>query len=43
MNIHEYQAKAVIKGFGAPVSAGFPAFNPEEALKAAQELGGPLW
>ncbi|MGH1353016.1 MAG: ADP-forming succinate--CoA ligase subunit beta [Methyloligellaceae bacterium] len=43
MNIHEYQAKAVLKEFGAPVSKGVPAFTPEEAEKAAQELGGPLW
>ncbi len=43
MNIHEYQAKAVLKEFGAPISKGAPAFTPEEAEKAAQELGGPLW
>ncbi len=43
MNIHEYQAKAVLKEFGAPVSKGAAAFTPEEAEKAAQELGGPLW
>ena len=43
MNIHEYQAKAVLKDFGAPVSAGFPAFTPEEAEDAAKKLGGPLW
>ena len=43
MNIHEHQAKAVLKAFGAPVPRGFPAFNVEEAVKAAQELGGPIW
>ena len=43
MNIHEYQAKAVLKEFGAPVSKGFAAFTPQDAEKAAQELGGPLW
>ena len=43
MNIHEYQAKAVLKEFGAPVSKGVPAFTPDEAEKAASELGGPLW
>ncbi|SEQ84404.1 succinyl-CoA synthetase (ADP-forming) beta subunit [Faunimonas pinastri] len=43
MNIHEYQAKAILKSFGAPVSAGFPAFTPEEAAKAATDLPGPLW
>ena len=43
MNIHEYQAKAVIKAFGAPVSAGHAAFSAEEAAKAAEDLGGPVW
>jgi succinyl-CoA synthetase beta subunit len=43
MNIHEYQAKAVLKSFGAPVPGGAPAFTPEEAEKAAETLGGPLW
>jgi succinyl-CoA synthetase beta subunit len=43
MNIHEYQAKAVLKEFGAPVSTGAPAFTPEEAERAAGALGGPLW
>ncbi|BCP55648.1 succinate--CoA ligase [ADP-forming] subunit beta [Kaistia sp. 32K] len=43
MNIHEYQAKAVLKEFGAPVSRGIAIFTPEEAEAAAKELGGPLW
>jgi succinyl-CoA synthetase beta subunit len=43
MNIHEYQAKAVLAAFGAPVSAGKPAFTPDEAVAAARELPGPLW
>ncbi len=43
MNIHEYQAKAVLKQFGAPVPRGFPAFSPEEAAHAAAKLGGSLW
>ncbi len=43
MNIHEYQAKAVLKEFGVPVSKGGVAFTPTEARSAAQELGGPLW
>jgi succinyl-CoA synthetase beta subunit len=43
MNIHEYQAKSVLKAFGAPVAAGFPAFSPDEAEKAARELPGPVW
>jgi succinyl-CoA synthetase beta subunit len=43
MNIHEYQAKAVLKEFGLPVSRGVPIFKPEEAETAAQQLGGPVW
>jgi succinyl-CoA synthetase beta subunit len=43
MNIHEYQAKAVLKEFGVPVSRGVAVFTPDEAEKAAAELGGPLW
>ena len=43
MNIHEYQAKAVIKEFGAPVSAGFAAFSVDEAVEAAKKLPGPLY
>jgi succinyl-CoA synthetase beta subunit len=43
MNIHEYQGKAVLKAFGAPVSAGFPAFTPDEAAEAAKRLPGPLY
>jgi succinyl-CoA synthetase beta subunit len=43
MNIHEYQAKAVLRAFGAPVSNGRPAFTPDEAEAAAKELGGPIW
>ncbi len=43
MNIHEYQAKAVLKAFAAPVSNGRPAFTPEEAEAAAKEMGGSLW
>ena len=43
MNIHEYQAKAVLKDYGVPVSAGVPAFTVEEAVKAAKALPGPLY
>jgi succinyl-CoA synthetase beta subunit len=43
MNIHEYQAKAVLKEFGAPVSRGIAIFSAAEAEAAAKELGGPLW
>jgi succinyl-CoA synthetase beta subunit len=43
MNIHEYQAKAVLREFDVPVPRGIAAFSIEEAEKAARELGGPVW
>ena len=43
MNIHEYQAKAVLREFGVPVPRGIPALSVEEGGKAANELGGPVW
>jgi succinyl-CoA synthetase beta subunit len=43
MNIHEYQAKAVLREFAVPVPRGIPAFAVDEAVKAANELGGPVW
>jgi succinyl-CoA synthetase beta subunit len=43
MNIHEYQGKAVLGEFGVPVPSGTAAFNVEEALRAAQQLPGPVW
>lgn len=43
MNIHEYQAKALLKEYGAPVASGVPIFSADEAAAAADKLGGPLW
>jgi succinyl-CoA synthetase beta subunit len=43
MNIHEHQAKAVLADFGVPVPRGFPAFSVDEAVAAAEKLGGPVW
>ena len=43
MNIHEYQAKALLRTYGAPVSDGRVVFRAEEAKTAAGELDGPLW
>ena len=43
MNIHEYQAKQVLSEFGVPVPRGAVAFTPDEAVKVAEELGGPVW
>jgi succinyl-CoA synthetase beta subunit len=43
MNIHEYQAKALLRSFGAPVSDGRVVLRAEEAKTAAGALDGPLW
>jgi succinyl-CoA synthetase beta subunit len=42
MNIHEYQAKGVLREFGVPVPRGFPAFSVADAVKAAGDLGTPV-
>ncbi|MDR5651737.1 ADP-forming succinate--CoA ligase subunit beta [Ruixingdingia sedimenti] len=43
MNIHEYQAKALLRSYGVPVSDGRVVLRAEEAKAAAGELEGPLW
>ena len=43
MNIHEYQAKQVLGSFGVPVPRGHVAFSADEAVAAAEKLGGPVW
>jgi succinyl-CoA synthetase beta subunit len=43
MNIHEYQAKALLGSFGVPVPRGFAAMSVAEAVKAAETLGGPVY
>src|SRR5690606_12654070 len=43
MNIHEYQAKELLRGYGAPVADGVAIFKPEEAEAAAKKLPGPLF
>ena len=43
MNIHEYQAKEVLRGFGVPVPRGKPAFSAGRSGMAAHQLGGPVW
>ncbi|MGH1421082.1 MAG: ADP-forming succinate--CoA ligase subunit beta [Hyphomonas sp.] len=43
MNIHEYQAKAVLKSFGAPVAEGVPVLTLDDVQKAVDTLPGPLW
>jgi succinyl-CoA synthetase beta subunit len=43
MNIHEYQAKALLRDFNVPVPKGIAAFSVAEAVAAAKTLGGPVW
>ena len=43
MKIHEYQAKDILRQFGVPVPRGIPAFTVQEAVEAAQKLGGAVW
>ena len=43
MNIHEYQAKALLREFGVPVSRGVPVLKASEAEAAAKTLDGPVW
>jgi len=43
MKIHEYQGKELLKKFGVTVPRGIPAFSVEEAVAAAEKLGGPVW
>ena len=43
MNIHEYQAKELLARFGVSVPRGGVAFSPDEAVKAANDLGGPVY
>ncbi len=43
MNIHEYQAKQIFQKYGVPTPKGIIANTVDEAVKAAQELGGPIW
>lgn len=43
MNIHEYQAKALLHEFGVPISRGVPVLKAEEADAAAKQLPGPIW
>ena len=43
MNIHEYQAKSLLAGFGVAVPRGEPAFSVDEAVAVAERLGGSVW
>jgi succinyl-CoA synthetase beta subunit len=43
MNVHEYQAKELLRPYGVPLARGAPAFSVDEAVQAAQALPGPVW
>ena len=43
MNIHEYQAKEVLRSFGVPTGKGHAAFSVDEAVKSAESMPGPVW
>jgi succinyl-CoA synthetase beta subunit len=43
LKIHEYQGKEILRKFGVPVPRGIPVFSVDEAVKAAEQLGGPVW
>ncbi|MBA3588944.1 ATP-grasp domain-containing protein, partial [Methylibium sp.] len=43
MNIHEYQGKAILRKYGVVTPQGVPCFSADEAVQAAQKLGGKLW
>ncbi|HEX4326884.1 MAG TPA: ADP-forming succinate--CoA ligase subunit beta [Burkholderiales bacterium] len=43
MKIHEYQGKEILRKFGVPTPRGIPVFSVDEAVAAAEKLGGPVW
>jgi succinyl-CoA synthetase beta subunit len=43
VKIHEYQGKELFRKYGIAVPRGIPAFSVEDAVKAAEQLGGPVW
>jgi succinyl-CoA synthetase beta subunit len=43
MNIHEYQGKEILRKYGVTTPRGYPCFTPDEAVEAAQKLGGRVW
>ena len=43
MDIHEYQAKEILSGYGVPVGKGGLAYSPEQASYRATEIGGDVW
>jgi succinyl-CoA synthetase beta subunit len=43
LKVHEYQGKEILRRFGIPTPRGIPAFSVDEAVKAAEALGGAVW
>ena len=43
MKIHEHQGKEILKKYGVAVPTGYPCFSVDEAVAAAEKLGGPVW
>jgi succinyl-CoA synthetase beta subunit len=43
VKIHEYQGKEIFRRFGMPTPRGIPVFSVEEAVAAAESLGGDVW
>ena len=43
MNLHEYQAKRLFDDYGLPVSVGYVVDTPDEAVAAAERIGGTTW
>ena len=43
MNIHEYQGKEILRKYGVATPRGVPCFSVDEAVKAAEKLGGKVW
>jgi len=43
MKIHEYQGKEILRQFGVPTPRGMACFSVDEAVAAAQSLGGAVW
>ena len=43
MNLHEYQGKQLFADYGLPVSKGYAAETPKQAVEAAEQIGGGVW
>ena len=43
MDIHEYQAKDILSGYGLKVAEGGLAYSSEDAVQRAREIGGHVW